>query len=69
MIAENKVLVLINKLKASHNGPVTSVEELHETLRKYPDKVSQILTLEIRFRKVTLTKIKTVCPLFKDQEP
>ena len=67
-IQDNKIIQLVNKIKASHNGPITTLEQLEEVRSTYKDNLDQldkILNLEIRFRKITLVKIKTGCPLFK----
>ena len=64
-IAENKVLQIVNKVKESHNEPIATIEELHEILCKYQNMRNRILSLEMRFRKLTLTKIKVGCPLFR----
>ena len=69
-IAESKVMILVNKLKESHDGPITTVPELHKVMSIYKNddkKRTAILTLEIRLRKLTLTKIKSSCPLFKQR--
>ena len=69
-IAESKVMILVNKLKESHDGPITTAPELHKVMSIYKNddkKRTAILTLEIRLRKLTLTKIKSSCPLFKQR--
>ncbi len=71
-LAESKVMLLVNKIKQSHDGPITTVEELDSTMELYEDDDKRepwlmILTLEIRLRKLTLTKIKGSCPLFKQR--
>ena len=70
-IAESKPMILVNKLKESHDGPITTAPELHKvTLLIYKNddkKRTAILTLEIRLSKLTLTKIKSSCPLFKQR--
>ena len=61
---------LVNKLKSSHNEPITTLEQLHDIIKIYEDDtitLDKILTLEIRFRKWSLTKIKATCPLFKQE--
>lgn len=68
VVQDNKVLKLVSKMKESHDGPITTLEELNRVTEKYKDKeLDKILTLEIRFRKMTSTKVKSACPLFKQR--
>ena len=63
----NQVLKCIASCKKSHNGPVTTVDELKLLVATWDstEKVLHIaLNLEIRLRKLTFTNVKATCPLF-----
>ena len=58
------------RCKKSHGGPISTLEELDNVITKYSNdnkKLEKIMNLEIRFHKVTLTKIKPNCALFKQR--
>ena len=69
----NKVIKCIAKCKESHDGPIVTTEELHKMVSKKKDDngegkdLHKALNLEIRFRKLTLTEVKTTCPLFRQK--
>lgn len=62
----NKIQRVVSQCKASHGGPLTTIEELDNIIENTNDekKLSKILDLEIRYRKFTMTKVKSDCPLF-----
>ena len=67
---ENRVIKVISQCKTSHDGPVTTIEALHNMVRdKSGDdkELHKCLNLEIRFRKFTLTEVKSTCPLFRQK--
>ena len=71
-IQQNKILKVVTEIKRSHNGPITTVSELKTLVDKYKNEYKtlyKILALEIRFRKISLTKIKGDYPLFKQEIP
>jgi len=54
----------------THNGPLTTKAELEDLVGGWNGSekaLHSVLDLEIRFRKYTLTKVKLVCPLFKQR--
>ena len=69
----NKVIECVAKCKESHDGPIVTTDELHKMVSKKKDgdgegkDLHKALNLEIRFRKLTLTEVKTTCPLFKQK--
>lgn len=68
---ESTVLHCISKCKTTHNGPLTTVKELEDLVKKFKDDDKSLhysLNLEIRLRKLTLNKIKKSCPLFKQNK-
>ena len=70
---ENKVVKVLTKCKASHGGPLTSLEELQDLVNNWPagpeseKSLHTALNLEIRFRKLTVTTVKGDCSLFKQR--
>jgi len=70
LATSNKVIRCVSNCKKTHNGPLTTVEELNELVRnwKFSEKaLHSTLDLEIRFRKFTFYKVKATCPLFKQR--
>ena len=68
--SENKVLKCITQCKTLHNGPFVDVNKLHNLVqnKSIAEKdLHKSLNLEIRFRKLTLTEVKSTCPLFKQR--
>ena len=65
---DNKICKLVSTLRKSHSSLITYLEAgcRYLALNKETD-LYQISTLEIRFQKITSTKVKTVCPLFKQR--
>ena len=65
----NKVLKCIADCQKSHNGPLMDIESLETLLSKFKDEknLHKALNLEIRFRKFTLTEVKSTCPLFRQK--
>ena len=60
----------MSQCKISHDGPVITIEALHKLVqeRSGDDKeLHKCLNLEIRFRKFTLTEVKSSCPLFRQK--
>ena len=67
----NRVIKCVAACKKSDNGPLTTKAELEDLVGSWDGKEKALhsaLDLEIRFRKCTLTKVKLVCPLFKQRE-
>lgn len=62
----NKIQRVVSQCKENHGGPLTKVEELDSIIKNTVDEkqLSRILDLEIRYRKFTMTKVKSDCPLF-----
>ena len=66
----NKILHCISLCKNRHGGPLTSVQEVVEMVKKYKgdDKgLNKSLNLEIRLCKLSFTKVKSTFPLLKQQ--
>ena len=67
---ENQVIKVMSQCKTSHDGPVITIEALHKLVQEksIDDKeLHKCLNLEIRFRKFTLTEVKSSCPLFRQK--
>ena len=66
MISQNKIQRVVEQCRKSHNGPVTTEEELDEVIRMLEDEESKrkAMIYEIRHRKFTLLSIKPSNPLF-----
>ena len=70
LTTRNKVLECINLCKEKHGGPLTSIKELDKVLKQFKNdnkSIDRILNLELRLRRLTFTKVKLSCPLFKQQ--
>ena len=73
LCSANQVIKCLAQCKASHDGPLVTIEELHKLVdekKKKKDKDKELhkaLNLEIRFRKFTLTEVKNTCPLFRQK--
>ena len=68
---ENKIIKVLAQCKKSHNGPLTSVEELNNLVNRWTLPQAALhtaLNLEIRFRKLTVTTIKGDCALFRQKK-
>jgi hypothetical protein len=66
----NKIQRVVKQCKVHHNGPFVSNEELDEAVStvKNSKELNKVLDLEIRYRKFTMTKIKSDCPLFQQRK-
>ena len=67
---ENKILRCVAACKRLHNGPLTTVDELDHLLETWQGTEKALhssLNVEIRLRKLTFTKIKADCQLFKQR--
>lgn len=66
MTTMNKVQRVVEQCRKSHNGPVSTVEELNEVLSKLTDEKlrRKAIVYEIRYRKFTVLNIKDSNPLF-----
>ena len=55
----------MKQCKVHHNGPLVTEEELNEVVISTTNlkELNKLLDLEIRYRKFTMTKIKSDCPL------
>ena len=62
----NSVQKAVKACKEHHNGPIVSEEELSDVVSKTKDlkELHKILNLEIKYRKVSMLKVKASCPLF-----
>ena len=62
----NKIQRVVKQCKTHHNGPLITKEELDEIVSTMEDtkELNKLLDLEIRYRKFTMTKVKSDCPLF-----
>ena len=68
LTTRNKVLECINLCQEKHGGPLTSIKELYKVLKQFKNdnkSIDRILNLELRLRRLTFTKLKLSCPLFK----
>lgn len=68
LATSNKVIRCVSACKKSHQGPITTIEELDTLVQDWNGTekgLQKALDLEIRFRKFTFYKVKTTCPLFK----
>ena len=65
----NKIQRVASQCRNNHCRPLTSKEELAEMAEKLvdPKKLSKLLDLEIRYRKFTMTNVKSDCPLFQQR--
>ena len=67
---ESQVQRVVRQCKVSHGGPIHSVKELEELIKKKPTEkaLTSALNYEIRYRKFTcLLKVATNNELFKQQ--
>ena len=70
LATSNKVIRCVSACKKSHQGPITTIEELDTLVQGWngtEKELQRALDLEIRFRKYTFYKVKTTCPLFKQR--
>ena len=67
---DNKIMRCLSQCKKSHDGPLTTVEEIKMLVQNWSstDKaLHSALDLEIRFWKFSYTTVKVSCPLFKQR--
>ena len=68
---QNKILKCISLCKNAHNGPVTSKREMKILVKKLSGDEKALhssLNIELRLRKLTYSKIKQSCSLFKQKD-
>ena len=68
---ENKILKCISIYKKLHGGPLTTLDELTDLVKSWKGTEKLLhtsLNLEIRLCKLTLTKVKADCLLFKQMK-
>ena len=71
LCTQNQILKCIESCKKKHGGPVTTNEELDELVINWTSSEKDLhssLNQEIRLRKLTFTKVKSSCPLFRQQK-
>ena len=69
--SQNRVLQCIQSCKEKHGGPIRTKGALHSMVTNWESSEKALdtsLNLEIHLRKLTFTKVKASCPLFKQMK-